>query len=104
VEIEAFAALSLESAIQAMADRIKKEEFARRLAKHMNTDEATATTWIDGFTETLYESFKAGESVTLPGLGGFYVRAESDSWIFRFNPAQRLRALFNWSSTYKGDL
>lgn len=87
-----------------MADRINKEEFARRLAKHMNTDEATATAWIDGFTETLYESFKAGESVTLQGLGGFYVRPEAASWVFRFNPAQRLRALFNWSSTYKGDL
>jgi hypothetical protein len=87
-----------------MADRLKKEDLARRLAQRMNTDEATATTWIDGFTETLYESFKAGESVTLPGLGGFYVRPESASWVFRFNPAQRLRALFNWSSTYKGDL
>ena len=43
--------------------------------------------------QTLYESFKAGESVTLQGFGGFYVRPESASWAFKFNPGQRLRAL-----------
>jgi hypothetical protein len=47
-------------------------------------------------------TFKAGESVTLPGFGGFYVRREPESWVFKFNPGQRLRALFGWSSTYSG--
>jgi DNA-binding protein HU-beta len=79
-------------------------ELARRLAVYMDADEETAVAWIDGFVETLYESFKAGESVTLPGLGGFYVRPESDNWVFKFNVAQRLRALFGWSSTYRGKL
>ena len=86
-----------------MADRIKKEDFVRRLAARMNADEATATAWVDGIIETLYESFKAGESVTLPGFGSFYVRPEPESWVFKFNPAQRLRALFGWSSTYAGE-
>jgi DNA-binding protein HU-beta len=85
-----------------MPDRIKKEEFVRRLAARMNTDEATATAWLDGVTETLYETFQAGESVTLPSFGGFYVRSEGETWVFKFNPGQRLRALFGWSSTYKG--
>jgi DNA-binding protein HU-beta len=53
--------------------------------------------------ETLYESFKTGESVTLRGFGSFYVRPERSSWVFRFNPGQRLRALFGWSSSYKGE-
>ncbi len=87
-----------------MADRIKKEELARRLATRMNSDEATATAWVDGIVETLYDSFKAGESVTLPSFGGFYVRPEPESWVFKFNPGQRLRALFGWSSTYAGEL
>ncbi|BCL84003.1 HU family DNA-binding protein [Ktedonobacteria bacterium brp13] len=82
-----------------MPDRIKKEEFVHRLATRMDTDDTTATAWIDGITETLYESFKAGESVTLPGFGGFYVRSEQESWVFKFNPGQRLRALFGWSSS-----
>jgi nucleoid DNA-binding protein len=32
------------------------------------------TAWLDGVVETLYESFKDGKGVTLPGFGGFYVR------------------------------
>jgi len=86
-----------------MPARIKKEDVARRLATRMDTDEATATAWVDGVTETLYEAFKAGESVTLPGFGGFFVRPEPQSWVFKFNPGQRLRALFGWSSTYTGE-
>ncbi|HLZ63153.1 MAG TPA: HU family DNA-binding protein [Ktedonosporobacter sp.] len=86
-----------------MTDRITKGELTRRLAVRMKSDEATAAAWIDGVVETLYESFKAGESVTLPGFGGFYVRPEPASWVFKFNPAQRLRALFGWSSTYTGE-
>lgn len=55
-----------------MKDRIEKEELARRLATRMQTDTATAMTWIDGFVKTLYESFKAGESVILhPALAQF---------------------------------
>jgi DNA-binding protein HU-beta len=86
-----------------MTDRIEKDELARRLAARMQTDATTANAWIDGLLETLYESFKAGESVTLRGFGSFYVRPERSSWVFRFNPGQRLRALFGWSSSYKGE-
>jgi DNA-binding protein HU-beta len=69
----------------------------------MQTDDATATAWLDGIVETIYESLKEGESVTLRGFGSFYVRPERNSWVFRFNPSQRLRALFGWSSSYKGE-
>ena len=86
-----------------MTDRIEKDELARRLAARMQSDPTTASAWIDGVVETLCESFKAGESVTLRGFGSFYVREERSSWVFRFNPGQRLRALFGWSSSYKGE-
>jgi DNA-binding protein HU-beta len=86
-----------------MPDRIEKDELARRLAARMQADAATAATWLDGVVEELYDSFKAGESVTLRGFGSFYVRPERSSWVFRFNPSQRLRALFGWSSSYKGE-
>jgi DNA-binding protein HU-beta len=86
-----------------MPDRIEKDELARRLAVRMQADAATAATWLDGVVEELYDSFKAGESVTLRGFGSFYVRPERSSWVFRFNPSQRLRALFGWSSSYKGE-
>jgi Bacterial DNA-binding protein len=84
--------------------RVGKPEVAKRLAKRMGTDERTATAWVDALTDTLYEAFKAEESVTLPGFGSFYVRSERSSWVFKFSPAQKLRALFGWSSTYTGNL
>jgi hypothetical protein len=64
------------------------------VAARMNADEAMATAWVDGIVEMLYESFKAGKGVTFPGFGGFYIRPEAESWVFKFNPGQRLRALF----------
>ena len=62
-----------------MTDRLKKEAFVRLMAARMQTDEATATAWVDGVVETLYESFRDGKGVTLPGFGGFYVRPEPES-------------------------
>jgi DNA-binding protein HU-beta len=85
-----------------MTERVQKDELARRLSARMQSDQQTAAVWIDAFVETLYESFEAGESVTIKGFGNFYVRPERSSWVFRFNPSQRLRALLGWSSTYKG--
>jgi hypothetical protein len=52
----------------------------------------------------IYAALKGGEGVSLRGFGSFYVRAERDSWVFKFNLSQRLRALFGWSSTYRGPL
>lgn len=56
----------------------------------MQTDEATADRWLEEVVETLYDNFKAGKSVTLPGSGSFYVRPEDESWVFKFTPAQML--------------
>ncbi|MDP9312618.1 MAG: HU family DNA-binding protein [Chloroflexota bacterium] len=81
---------------------MKKQEFVRQVAERMDTNETTAALWVDAVTETIYERLKAGESVTLPGFGTFYVRPERAQWVFKFTPSQRLRALFGWSSTYKG--
>ncbi len=86
-----------------MRERIQKPEVANRLAARMKAEEQTAEAWLEALIETLCEALRAGESITLPGLGGFYVRERRDRWVFRFNPAQRLRAAFGWSSTYRGD-
>ena len=87
-----------------MSDRIQKKEVVRRLAQRLDADENAAEACLDAVLEILYEAIKNGESITLPGFGGFYVRPGRSSWTFKFNPAQRLRALFGWSSTYKGPL
>ena len=85
-----------------MAQRLQKNEIAARMAQRLGKDEKEAALWLDAVTETIYEAIAAGESVTLPGLGGFYVEPKRETWVFKFNPAQRLRAALGWSSTYSG--
>jgi DNA-binding protein HU-beta len=86
-----------------MADRIEKKEFVRRVAARMGTDEALAGAWVDGVLEEMYAAFESRHGLTLPGFGGFYLEERRDGrFAFKFNPGQRLRALFGWSSTYRG--
>jgi DNA-binding protein HU-beta len=59
---------------------------------------------VDAALEEIYASIRRGESVSLRNFGTFYVRPERSTWVFRFNPSQRLRKLFGWSSTYKGEI
>lgn len=84
-----------------MAQRLQKNEIATRLTQRLGKDEKEAALWLDAITETIYEAIAAGESVTLPGFGGFYVEPKRETWVFKFNPAQRLRAALGWSSTYR---
>lgn len=85
-----------------MADRVERQELVERVARRTGRDSAVVGEIIDATIEEIYDALKVGEPVTLRGLGGFYVCEERSSWVFKFNPAQRLRAAFGWSSTYKG--
>jgi DNA-binding protein HU-beta len=87
-----------------MAAHIKKDEFVRRLAKKMGTDDATAGAWLEATLEAMYQVFKSGKGLSLAGFGGFYLDRRRESTAFKFNPGQKLRALFGWSSQYKGKL
>jgi nucleoid DNA-binding protein len=60
----------------------------------MQTDDKVAAAWLEATLESLYKNFKAGRGLTLTGLGGFYVQSRGDTWAFKFNPGQKLRALF----------
>jgi DNA-binding protein HU-beta len=84
-----------------MADRVEKPELVRLAAKRVSRDDEAVAEVVDAFLEEIYEALQRGHSVSLRGFGSFYVRPEPDSWVFRFNPSQRLRALFGWSSTYR---
>ena len=81
-----------------------KKEFITKLASRMNTNEEEASRWLETTLDTLYDVFKQGEGVTLTGFGGFYVSRRGRTWAFKFNPGQKLKALFGWSSSYKGKL
>ena len=84
--------------------RIDKAELIRRVVARSTQSPAIAEEVIDATLDEIYAALKNGECVSLKNFGTFYVRPERESWVFKFNPAQRLRKLFGWSSTYTGDL
>ena len=84
--------------------RIDKKELVYRISKRIPKGTGTVEEIVDATLEEIYEALKQGECVSLRNFGTFYVRPERDSWVFKFNPSQRLRKLFGWSSTDKGKL
>ncbi|MFC1633825.1 HU family DNA-binding protein [Planctomycetota bacterium] len=84
-----------------MAKRINKDEFVRQVAERMKVKEKIAQAWVDTVLDTMYDTFRRGKGITLPGFGGFYLDRRRDNCAFKFNPGQKLRALLGWSSTYK---
>ena len=81
-----------------------KKSLINQVAQQLEQEPRVVENIIEATLEEIYESLKRGESVSLRNFGTFYVRPERKSWVFKFNPSQRLRALFGWSSTYKGKL
>lgn len=82
--------------------KIKHQEFVKLYAEKMKCSESTAELYLEGLIETLYDSFKEGSSVTIQNFGNFYVARTQYSTAFKFNPAQKLKALFGWASSYRG--
>jgi DNA-binding protein HU-beta len=87
-----------------MSDRIEHDDLVRLVAQRTGQDVETVDKVVDAFLDEIYQAIKRGQGVTLKGFGGFFVRPERESWVFKFNPCQKWRALFGWSSTYKGEL
>ena len=84
--------------------QIEKPELVARVAARVQKDASPVEEILDAALDEIYQALKRGESVSLRNFGTFYVREERSSWVFRFNPSQKWRALFGWSSTYKGEL
>lgn len=87
-----------------MGDRIERQELVRRVANRTGQETALVEELLEATLEEIYAALKRGESVSLRTFGAFYVRPRPAQWVFRFNPSQRLRKLFGWSSTYQGAL
>ncbi len=87
-----------------MRDRIEKKELVSLVSQRVNRKVGVVGEIVDAFLDEIYEALKRGESVSLRDFGSFYVRPERRSWVFKFNPSQRLRKLLGWSSTYRGEL
>jgi DNA-binding protein HU-beta len=87
-----------------MSDRLDKDGLIERVAGRTGQDKAIVAEIIDTTFEEMYEAFKRTEKVSIRNFGTFYIDVRHSGTVFKFNPAQRLRALFGWSSTYKGPL
>jgi DNA-binding protein HU-beta len=87
-----------------MRDRIDKAALVRLVSQRVHRKAELIEKIVDTFLEEIYAALKRGESVSLRDFGAFYIRPEPASWVFKFNPSQRLRKLFGWSSTYRGEL
>jgi len=85
-------------------ERFSKDDLIQAVADRTGNSPRTVEKIMEAILEEIYESLKRGQSVTLKNFGSFYVRPERQTWVFKFNPAQRLRALFGWASTHKGEL
>ena len=83
---------------------VDKPELVDLVSQRLKQDTEIVDAIVNTFFGEIYQALKRGDSVSLRGFGSFYVRPERESWVFKFNPSQRLRALFGWSSTYKGPL
>ena len=87
-----------------MSNRIDKTDLIKRVAQQTGQSETLVSEVVDATFEQIYEAFKREERVSIRNFGTFYLDVRRSGTVFKFNPAQRLRALFGWSSTYKGKL
>lgn len=87
-----------------MGDRIEKKKLVSLVSQRVHRKGEVVEKIVDTFLDEIYKALKRGEGVSLRDFGSFYVRPERTSWVFKFNPSQRLRKLFGWSSTYRGEL
>ena len=82
-----------------MRDKELLQAIARQVDMSAEEVQQVVQAWQDGIVASL----KRCESVTLRNFGTFYIRrGEGRTRVFKFNPSQRLRKLFGWTSTYKG--
>jgi DNA-binding protein HU-beta len=87
-----------------MTERMEKKALVSLVARRTQQDESLVEQVMEATLEAIYQALKRGESVSLRDFGTFYVRPEPERWVFKFTPSQRLRKLFGWASTYKGEL
>ena len=86
-----------------MANRVNRDTLVDLVSQRSGEDVEIVGIIVDAFLDEIYQSIKRGEGVTLKNFGSFYMRPERESWVFKFNPSQKWRAVFGWSSTYNGE-
>ncbi len=85
-----------------MAERLEKADVVHLVSARLNRDTEAVAEIVEAFLDETYQALRRGECVSVRGFGSFYVRPERDSWVFKFNPSQRLRKVLGWWSSYRG--
>ena len=83
---------------------MNKQEWIEAVAKESQQPEALVESILEAGLEEIYQSMKREEKVTLQNFGTFYIDVRRSGTVFKFNPSQKWKALFGWSSTYRGEL
>jgi DNA-binding protein HU-beta len=86
-----------------MPERVGKADLVERAAQQTGRDTTAVTAVVDATFAEIAAALADDAPVTIRALDTFYVRVERDRSVFRFNPSQRLRAAFGWSSSYRGE-
>ncbi len=83
---------------------INKKDLIQRVSQRVSYDNQVVEEVINVTLDEIYQSLKKGESVSWRDFGTFYIQVKREASVFKFNPSQRLRKLFGWSSNYKGEI
>lgn len=74
---------------------LNANQFKFHLARYAKVSEADAAAFVDALTQTLLDQVKAGEEVTIQGLGTFSVIATQQGRRLAFQVDERMRAAVN---------
>lgn len=83
---------------------MNKKGWIKAVVQQSGQSEDIVTSILETGLEEIYQAMKREEKVTLVNFGTFYIDVRRSGTVFKFNPSQKWKALFGWSSTYKGKL
>ena len=84
---------------------MNEKEIIQNIVKETGIEEKTVENVFNITIEQIVQSLKNCESVTVRNFGRFYIdQGQGKTKIFTFSPSQRLRKIFGWTSTYKGEV
>ena len=82
---------------------MNKKEWVDAVTNRTGQSKEIVTEILEGSLEEIYLAMKREEKVTLNNFGTFYIDVRHSGTVFKFNPSQKWKALFGWSSPYKGN-
>jgi DNA-binding protein HU-beta len=82
-----------------------EKELIQNIVKETGIEIKTVESVFNATIEEIVQSLKRCDSVTIRNFGRFYIdQRHSNTKVFKFSPSQRLRKIFGWTSTYKGEV